>query len=236
MRTLATILAILMNCFLYGAAFELADWHPLQTMAVLAVLNFFAILFHELGHASAFRYVGGTVQKIAVLFAAYDVRKAQFQWSRLPSRGDVGGYVAGKFRPMGKTLKDEIIVSGAGPAANLLTGLFALFVAFIIGPAQPFWHSIETSGEEVRIVAMPKSGSPPGPLTNIPSDAVVEATFVKHDAAMQTYGWHRMGYALLMLFAILSIGLALLNLIPFGGSDGQQILWAMKRRWRMDRR
>jgi hypothetical protein len=236
MRTVAVILGIMLNFILYGVGAGLAGWYPLQTMAALLVLNFFTVLFHELGHAWAFRHVGGTVQKIVVLFAAYDVRKRKFKWSRLPAGGDVGGYVAGTFRPAGQTIRDELIVSGAGPLANLVIGMLALLAVTIIGPAEPPWMAKKIAKDDIRIVATPEAGLPVGPPIMLPSDAEVSATLARHDSAMRAYELHRDGYAVMVLFVVLSIGLALLNLIPYDGSDGQRFFWALKMRRRMNGR
>jgi membrane-associated protease RseP (regulator of RpoE activity) len=231
MQTFVLFLSLVLNLALYVAGAQLAGWHSIQTMAALAVLNFVAILLHELGHAWGFRHVGGRVHKVVVLFLAYDVAKRRFARSRLSAGGDVGGYVAGSFRPEGPTIRDQIIVSGAGPAANLVTGALAALAAVLIGPAVPPWLGMGASGPAEAVAPLPEGGLPPSPIAMLPSEAEVTAVLAQFDAATRAFEWHQMGYAVLVLFATLSIGLALLNLLPYGGSDGQKIARALKM-WR----
>lgn len=176
MRAIALILGLVLNLMLYAGAGELGGLDGLQTFILLSLLNFVAILFHELGHAWAFRYVGGTVQRIVVMFLSYNVNRRRLGFYRGRSGGDVGGFVDGRYRPEGPTVRDKIIVAGAGPFANAVTGGLALLLAELFG------------------------------------------------------GAFQLGDTALVLFGVLSIGLGLLNLLPYGGSDGQLIVRALRMR------
>lgn len=203
MRLLALFLGALLNIILFLGMEEIGGWHPLQTMTMQAVLNFFAILFHELGHAWAYRHVGGQVHKIAVMFALYDVDHRRFGWSDLSADGDVGGYVQGSFDAHGPSVRHRIIVSAAGPAANLITGAAAACAAWL-------WTK-----PQLGLVAN---------VTNLPSDDKMRLIMASVDSHFRALWWWQQGHTSLVLFALLSVGFTLLNLIPFGGSDGQRIM------------
>jgi membrane-associated protease RseP (regulator of RpoE activity) len=238
LKYIAIILGSILNIVLYGAGFALGNWSGFQTMAVLAVLNFFAIFFHELGHAWAFRHVGGTVHKIVVLFAAFDLRKRRLGWSRLRSGGDVGGYVVGSYRPQGPTIRDKITVSAAGPGANLLTGLSALLAAVILTPPPP--HPLIAGGGKLDVVVQAPTENQTrqlndGQFADLPDDRVMKNVMVRIDISYRRHRWHLFSYAVLVIFGTLALGLALINLLPFAGSDGQHIARALKQRSRLRR-
>jgi hypothetical protein len=230
MRWLAIFLGFVLNIMLFAGAHEMAQLQSWQTLALLSVLNFIAILFHELGHASAFRWIGGGVEKIVVLFAAFDVRRRRLLWSDTGGSGDVGGYVAGTYGPAGTTRGNLIRVYGAGPLANAVTGVIALVAAQLM--AAP---SVETAAP-ARAVEMVMPDTPesrayrqryPTPAY-LPSDAELAAFARQYAAAENARERSTMTYAALMLFAVLSFGYAVLNLIPFRGSDGYGILYALR--------
>jgi membrane-associated protease RseP (regulator of RpoE activity) len=236
MGTLVLFLGVLLNFALYIMGAALGGWHSLQTMAALAVLNFVAILFHELGHAWAFRHVGGSVQKIVVLFLSYNVGKRRFGRSRLSRNGDVGGYVAGRFRPEGPTIRDQIIVSGAGPVANMVTGAIAGVVSWAWTAPDPvdFFGDPEvaTAGPpDMAALAPVVTGQPnmADPM-GLPSSDMVSMRMDDALAFADAMWWFDQGHTTLILFATLSLGVALLNLIPYGGSDGQKIAHALRMR------
>ncbi len=209
MRSFALFLGLLLNLMLYAGGAALGGWHAWQTMAALFVLNFVAILIHELGHAIAYWRIGGTVSVIAVLFLRYDVARRRFTRSRMAPGGDVGGYVAGRYPGNNPTVRQVLLVAGGGPAANLLTGAAAGIAA---------WLWTEPAIERFFPVA-PDQGS-----------TMAEVRLDQVDAYMNALWWYDLNHTALALFAILSIGFALLNLLPYGGSDGQKIFQALKMR------
>jgi Zn-dependent protease len=210
MRALAYVLGGILNLMLLGGGSELAGFKPWQTIIVLAVLNFAAVFLHELGHAWAFRYVGGSVSRIVVLFGQYDVTAKQFSLSKRSGFGDIGGYVAGQYASAGPTVRDQIMVSVAGPAANILSGVIAGAIAWA-------WPS-----PVAPMASAPVDGSVD--IATLPSSIDLPAILHQVDLAAQANDISTIGHAALILFAVLSLGMALINLIPFHGSDGQKLL------------
>jgi pimeloyl-ACP methyl ester carboxylesterase len=219
MRILAYVLGAILNFMLYAGAREVGDLEFWQAFALLAVLNFVAILLHELGHTWAFRHVGGSVQKIAVMFLTFDVRKRRLTYSNRMIGSDIGGYVAGRYANDRPTVRAVIIVAAAGPVANAVSGVVALAMAALVGRPR-----LEPP--------MVSAASTPTSSGNLPSDAAIASTLAQWYAAVQSHFWLTFGYTALLLFGALSLGLALLNLLPYGGSDGQSIGRAVKQ-WRM---
>jgi hypothetical protein len=232
MRWVAVFLGFVLNLMLFSGAAELARLNWWQAFALLSALNFVAILLHELGHAWAFKWIGGSVQKIVVMFAAYDARTGRLGWSRIAGQGDVGGYVAGSYPPGGMTRANCIRVYAAGPVANAATGLLALGAALLLSaptpyPVLPSSGAVEMAVPETDATRENQERNPAS-LT-LPSDADVERIAARYSEASRRHWWHQMAYAALMLFAVLSFGFAALNLIPYAGSDGQAILSTLKK-------
>lgn len=225
MRLIVIVLSIVLNVMLYSGGRDVGGLSWWQTFALLAVLNGIAILLHELGHAWAFRHVGGSVQKIAVLFWAYDVRKKRLSMNARLLGSDVGGYVVGRYAPTGPTAKALIIVAAAGPVANLVSGAMALIAAVMFGR-----QGADVGGPIAQITPGVISGT--GVPAGLPSDAGIAAAFAHAESAAQAAALLNLAYTSVLLFGVLSLGLALLNLIPFRGSDGETIARGMKL-WRM---
>ncbi len=223
MRTLAYVLGFILNIMLYGGAREVGGLEFWQAFALLAVLNFAAIVLHELGHAWAFLHVGGSVQKIVVMFLTYDVQKRRLKFSNRLIGSDIGGYVAGRYANDRPTVREIITVAAAGPLANVVSGTLVLMAALALIAVT------QAPPAEVVIAGVPPTGTP---MANLPSAEVMEQVFAEVDS----HQWHRkfrdVGHTALMLFGPLSLGLAVLNLLPYGGSDGQSIARAIKQ-WRM---
>lgn len=219
MRMLAYVLGAILNLMLYAGAREVGDLAFLQAFALLAVLNFIAILLHELGHAWAFRYVGGSVQKIAVMFLTFDVRQRRLSYNSRLIGSDIGGYVAGRYAQDRPTVRALITVAAAGPVANAISGGAALLVAAWIGAP---------STNLADAVAIADGQPPMSAPARLPTEAAIDAALAHWDVTLQSLTLLNLGYTALMLFGVLSLGLGVLNLLPFAGSDGQSIARALK--------
>lgn len=222
MRALAYTLGLILNIMLYSGASEVGGLGFWQTFALLAVLNFIAILLHELGHAWAFLHVGGSVQKIVVMFLTYDVRKQRLSFSNRLIGKDIGGYVAGRYASDRPTAKQIILVSAAGPMANLVSGALVLMATMLLAMAA------QGPPPEMPVAGVPSIVTP---MANLPSQAVIDRIQAEVDAEQWYRTFRNLGYTAVMLFIPLSFGLAVLNFLPFGGSDGQSIARAI-RHWR----
>ncbi len=217
MRVFAFVVGFVLNFMLYGAGHEIGGLDWWQIFALLAVLNFLAILLHEIGHAWAFLHVGGSVQRIAVGFLLYDVPRHRLRFSKRLIGGDIGGYVAGRYGPHGPTVRSAIIVAAAGPVANVISGAAALAFAALVGRPRLEDFLSKSDGSV--------NGSGPAKL---PDQATVDATLASFDVALQQLMLLNLGFTALVQFGVLSLGLALINLLPFDGSDGQAIVRALK--------
>lgn len=163
----------------------------------------------------AFWKVGGTVRSIVVMWIKFDVARKKLGWSRISRSGDVRGYVSGRYRPSGPSVKDLLLVAGSGPAANIASGGLAAMVA-------TYWAAPQL---------------PHTPIASWGASMIGFRAPEQHEALLVAAGqwawahWLWMqGHTAIVLFAILSIGIGLLNLAPYGGSDGQHILHALRLR------
>lgn len=185
---------------------------------LLALLTFVAIFFHEMGHALAIWHGGGTVFSINVGFLRYNVAKRRFEPPRGLKSGEVGGYVAYAFEKRLGTPRKEIVIASAGPAANLLTGLVAMLLALAVVP------SIVPAVEVVATTTPDDMQAIRSHPVGLPSDDAMKKNLERTRARESALYWSIM----LNAFGVLSLGLAIANLMPFKGSDGAAIL----RNWR----
>lgn len=214
MRWLAIFLYVYVLIVVMGLIRTFApriDW--LVLWPLLALLTVLSTLVHELGHAVMALRSGGRVEKIMVF--PFELRFAPLRLGMAGPRpkvagGDVAGFVA--YRPgPGFTSRDEMIVAAAGPAAELLLAL----VAF----AASLWLV-----QHAEVAAWPAVTvhSPDGLL---PPDSVVQEALHRLDRRNFEQGVA----AGLSALAALALGGALVNLIPFRGSDGETIWRAFRR-------
>lgn len=222
MKALACALMIVVNLMLYGAAGEIAGLHPFVTTPILAVLNFLVIVIHELGHVLGFLKIKGRVERIVVLFVQYDVPKKRLSLRSTQHDGDIGGFVMGTYPDPIPSREEAITVSAAGPLANLVTGLTVLFATWAWSvtaiPAAPIAPTT-TIAVGTTITA---------PVASVPSSGGVEMAISEVNENKNLQNFASIGYTVLILFAVLSLGIAVVNLIPFNGSDGAKILGALR--------
>jgi Zn-dependent protease len=209
MRWVAIIFYLIILLAVSGALGELR-WPGggLTVCLLIAVLSFVSILVHELGHAIAAMRIGADV--VALVALPFELRFRPMRLGLAPRRKhrDLGGYVL-FVPPPGVTWRQAILVSAAGPLAN-----FAFVpIVLLLGAAATACFSAAGSHWTTR---------PNGGL--LPSDAELAASIHLASYLRAADASRLLADAL----AILSAGMGVANLIPFGGSDGASIL----RRWK----
>ena len=173
-----------------------------------------ATVVHELGHAAAVKSLRWKIVAISVWPIEYDVLKRRFRASAGSANREIGGYV--KYVP-GRDenwLRDGF-VAFAGPAANIILAVLCVAVAW--------WYRQQI---DVSFAVQPSN---PTMLRNLnpallPTDNQIQHAFDLDRARRQwealTVGWPE-------TFAVLSMGVAITNLVPFQGSDGRRIARAI---------
>lgn len=163
------------------------------------ILMFFVVLVHELGHAAAVLRVGGTIKSIMVFPLHFDVKARRLGFASLNTRGDVGGYVSYAIDRIA-TRRKYVIVAAAGPLANVAGAALAILIA-------------QQSHGLAAAQTHPSDGTLPS-----------EAEFMLWLESARWAMWIGWCSALATGFALLSLGMAVANLLPFAGSDGTAIL------------
>lgn len=207
----------------YGAAIAAGD-----RLLLIVGLSFFGTLVHELGHAAAIWWTGGTVRQICVFGLAYAPGERRFALAGLSGQGDVAGFVRGKPPERGWTRRELALVMAGGPLFDIALGLVALAATAAITisyadlvPASPV--------PEVR-AGVPAPAAP----AMLPSAENLERILAQQDRDRRI-GWAADATSML---ALLAFGSAILNLLPRKGSDGAQLLalWRGRNRFKRTRR
>lgn len=162
---------------LFGAGLGGPEMNAGVGILLMAVVFFVSILVHELGHALAFRKYG--IPSRVVLYWMGGLA--------IPDNGGWGG------RGKSLTPEQQIVVSGAGPAAGFLVALLAT-LAFV------------ALGSTVELGWM---GPIPRPVFTLDPSSILATNEPLR--------------ILLLMFVIVNIFLNLLNLLPVFPLDGGQI-------------
>ena len=183
----------------------------LTSIMLVALLTFVAILFHELAHATAAQLVGARVHAIVAFPFRLRFRPRRLDLiKRGAHRGDLGGYVSYTLDRIDVRRKHAIIAA-AGPLANLA-------LAVLAGTMAPLFDHPGAATHVPPVAAVATRGD------GLPSDEEVRAWLARRP---EIDAGPLVAPIILFAFAILSGGLGLANLIPYGGSDGDHIrnLW-----------
>jgi membrane-associated protease RseP (regulator of RpoE activity) len=222
-RGLGYLVWLIANFALFGFAGSLGIF-PNGVAAFLAVLllNFPAILIHELGHAWIAHRRGAHVLKIVALPFSYVAAERRVRIERhVPSR-DIGGYVSYVFRLRDETRRDRIAIAAAGPLANLLSG--ALVIGLLGGLQALDTGETQRATAPQIVTGLPSLGEP----ARLPTDAELQAIFERERERRRERAIEQTAAGLAQLFAAISIILGLANLVPTNGSDGSVILRNLK--------
>lgn len=214
MRALAHAASLLLMAMLFTGAVQMASVGWLGGLALLLVISLLAVIVHELGHAAMLRRLGGRVDQICVIGICYDFRLHKWTRGALGSTQDIGGYVLGELDPDTATSRQEMLVAMAGPAANVALALgLALLVALGAAVTDP------VAGLPVITAGAPDVAAP----ARLPDAATLKAIMADAADRSRAAYWSSLATASAQLLALASMGMAIINLIPFPGSDGDTI-------------
>lgn len=224
MRHVATLVFLITTIAVYGLLSQLRWQHiPFISFVLTALLAFFVILVHELGHALAALRYGRPIQRFVVMPFELRFRPLRLRMAHLDAGGgDIGGLVQyASFWP--ETRREHAIIAFAGPAANFLLAGAALLLAAWLSTRPDTAHLPRLVPLENVSGALPPPGAHSALLPS--SEEVAKALSTPNYFP----GRKSVGTIFAEAFAALSIGTGIANLIPFKGSDGEGIVNALFR-------
>lgn len=227
MRLLANVLWGFLNIWLAVAAFQLdLTTNGFVAYGIFLLMLFLAVIIHEAGHAIAAQRMGAKVAVLAAMFFEYDFEHRKFGWMRSVRHREIAGFVLYRW-PMGAgTFRKEAIITAAGPLSNLAAA--ALAVALV-----PLFAATPPAPATVEIVPIGSSGGAlqNSPVARLPSSEEINRALAEIDAAERPEAFRKFIEAALQVFALLSVGVGVINLVPFDGSDGDRLrkYWARGR-------
>ncbi len=214
MRALANVISLLLMAMLFVGAVQMVAIGWLGGLTLLLAISLISVLVHEIGHAAMLRRLGGRVDEICVFGLSYDFQARRWRAGTLYEAQDIGGYVIGAFDPDTATSRKDMLVAMAGPAANMVLALILialLGIAVLLADPAITPPAILSGAPDMAVPA------------RLPGQAAIEAILADADARMQAAYWASLAAASAKLLALASIGMAIVNLIPFRGSDGDII-------------
>lgn len=148
-----TAVWILAIAFFYSASGVVEPFTESVTLstfaafALLASLEVFLILIHELGHATAAWLLGWRVRDITVLRLTFRPMAGVWAWSRQRKNLDVGGWVYSTPPAVGAGTLHSIAISAAGPLANLAVAALCLgYITIIPTRSDAAYSLLQTTG------------------------------------------------------------------------------------------
>lgn len=212
LRAIARMLLILTSFGVYGTLGALhAPGGVLTSIVLVALMTFVAILAHELAHAGAAHMVGARIHAIVALPFRLRLHPRRLDLIKRGGHGDLGGYVSYSLDTIDARRK-RAIIAAAGPLANLALALMAGMMAPMFD--KPTLEEAMAGVPAHPVPSAADRGLPGDPA--MPPPSMMAITIPK----VETPVWA----IILTAFALLSGGLGLANLIPYGGSDGDHIL------------
>ena len=152
----------------------------------------------------------------------YDFERRKFGPMRRLRHREIAGFVLYRW-PLGSgTHRKEAIIAAAGPLANLAAAALAVAMVPLFAPT-PIPAAAPEALEIVPIGA-DQSAFLHHPPANLPSSADINRTLARVDAEARHEAIRKFIEAALQVFALLSVGVAVINLVPFDGSDGEKLL------------
>lgn len=231
MRVLAYLVVGLANIVAFAAVHQLGGVKsPIIIFLSLLPLNLVVTLVHELGHAWMAKRRGAQVERIAVLPFQYDAAARKFGFASRNPDSEIGGYILYAFEDFDEMRRDAALIAGAGPAVNLLLAIVILLLV-LAWPAPPGPFAASGAAPVEVVVAIPDDRVAIRPMPQVPPDDTTRArVFAEHDAYRVSEARYLVGRGLAIALALLSLGAALANLVPFRGSDGYVLRDALFRR------
>lgn len=224
-----SILRMILALMLLGGLHEYAppSWGAGIFIAFFG-LSFVVTLIHELGHALAVWLQRGTVIEISVFGLTYAPGGRSFALKPLPPGGDLAGYV--QFLPPEEdwTRRQYGIVTAAGPLADAVLALSALFMSMWLAAPDPSMRA------PVAVVAYDASSTPTMVRSNLPSNEE-HARNIAEERARKRWAPFKASEALVPMLMVVAFISSLGNLLPYRGSDGAKLLELWRGRNRFTR-
>lgn len=115
--------------------------------ALLAFLEAFLILVHELGHAATAWLLGWRVRDITVLRLTYRPLAGVWAWNQKRKNLDVGGWVFSTPPEAGPNTLHSIAISAGGPFANVAFAVLCLgYIAVFPVGSDPAYYLLQITG------------------------------------------------------------------------------------------
>jgi Zn-dependent protease len=173
-----------------------------------------ATLVHELGHAVAVKSLRWKIVAISVWPIEYNFSKRRFGASAGSATREIGGYV--EYVPgRDENWLRDVLVAFAGPAANIVLTVLCILIAWWYRQQIDLSFAVEPSSPTILSNLNP---------AYLPTDKQIQQAIDLDRARRQwealTVGWPE-------TLAVLSMGVAITNLVPFQGSDGRRIARAI---------
>jgi hypothetical protein len=158
-------------------------------------------------------------------FVQYDFNRGAWGFAKGRNR-EVGGFVAYALPAQVDSRRKHLIIAASGPLANML-------LAGILGVGLMLTAAVEPPRPQVLPALEDASGSNRvgvGELEPVflPSAEVIDSIVAEERANRAMAGLYRDLETLAILLILASLGAAVVNLLPFHGSDGE----AIRANWR----
>lgn len=196
-------------------------WHEFERLFIIVALIFLVTLVHEFGHAIAVWRQRGVVLKICVFGLTYKPGRREVAFEQIPGGGDIAGFVGYLPPEEDWTRGQYAAVAAGGPLADVMLGLAALAlvaIAPVLEPSSPTAPVAVAIQEDQLREPAPRAGAF---LPSTAEMARISAEVERRDSRRAlSKGTGQAG----SMLALLAFASAVLNLLPYRGSDGAQLL------------
>lgn len=193
----------------------------LAVIALVAILQFFAILIHEIGHAVVAHWRGAILLDLVAFPIGYNFAAERYYGTMALRGTDIGGFVNYEFPEGRGTRLDEGLIYAAGPVANFLLAAVLAAILFVVSAEDE--PDVALAPPPIVLLEAEDHTAPAGTAI-LPDNESLDKIFEEARAQAFAERRARFLYGVAYALAIISAGLGLLNLIPTQGSDGAGIL------------